>query len=53
MLLSAAVAEEFQRANPTTNVTVGVSSPGGGFKKFLAGEVGLVSPSRSIKMSGL
>lgn len=32
--ISEAVAEEFQRANSTINVTVGVSGTGGGFKKF-------------------
>lgn len=51
--ISEAVAEEFQRANPTTSVTVGVSGTGGGFKKFLAGEVDIVNASRPIKSSEL
>ena len=51
--ISEAVAEEFQRVNSTTNVTVGVSGTGGGFKKFLAGEVDIVNASRPIKMSEL
>ncbi len=51
--ISEAVAEEFQRANSTINVTVGVSGTGGGFKKFLAGEVDIVNASRPIKSSEL
>ncbi|MEY4701597.1 MAG: phosphate transport system substrate-binding protein [Pseudomonadota bacterium] len=51
--ISEAVAEEFQRANSTTSVTVGVSGTGGGFKKFLAGEVDIVNASRPIKSSEL
>ncbi len=51
--ISEAVAEEFQRVNTSTNVTVGVSGTGGGFKKFLAGEVDVVNASRPIKASEL
>jgi phosphate transport system substrate-binding protein len=51
--ISEAVAEEFQRVNSSTNVTVGVSGTGGGFKKFLAGEVDIVNASRPIKASEL
>jgi phosphate transport system substrate-binding protein len=51
--ISEAVAEEFQRANPASQVTVGVSGTGGGFKKFLAGEVDVVNASRPIKASEL
>ncbi len=51
--ISEAVAEEFQRANSASNVTVGVSGTGGGFKKFLAGEVDIVNASRPIKASEL
>jgi phosphate transport system substrate-binding protein len=51
--ISEAVAEEFQRANSTVNVTVGVSGTGGGFKKFLGGEVDIVDASRPIKASEL
>lgn len=43
-----AVAEEFARANADARVTVGVSGTGGGFKKFCAGEIDIVSASRVI-----
>jgi phosphate transport system substrate-binding protein len=49
--ISEAVAEEFQRANKGIGVTVGVSGTGGGFKKFVAGEVDIVDASRPIKAS--
>ena len=49
--ISEAVAEEFQRANKGVGVTVGVSGTGGGFKKFVAGEVDIVDASRPIKAS--
>jgi phosphate transport system substrate-binding protein len=51
--ISEAVAEEFQRANSGIGVTVGVSGTGGGFKKFIAGEVDIVNASRPIKASEL
>ena len=51
--ISEAVAEEFQHANPGAGVTVGVSGTGGGFKKFLAGELDIVNASRPIKASEL
>ena len=47
--ISEAVAEEFQRAHKGIGVTVGVSGTGGGFKKFVAGEVDIVDASRPIK----
>lgn len=47
--ISEAVAEEFQLANKGIGITVGVSGTGGGFKKFLAGEVDIVDASRPIK----
>jgi phosphate transport system substrate-binding protein len=47
--ISEAVAEEFQRSHKGTGVTVGVSGTGGGFKKFIAGEVDIVDASRPIK----
>ena len=43
------MAEEFQIANPGTQVTVGVSGSGGGFKKFCAGETDISNASRPIK----
>lgn len=51
--ISEAVAEEFQLANHGVGVTVGVSGTGGGFKKFLAGEIDIVDASRPIKASEL
>ncbi|MEO1392863.1 MAG: PstS family phosphate ABC transporter substrate-binding protein [Cyanobacteria bacterium J06634_5] len=47
--ISEAMAEEFQIANPGTQVTVGVSGSGGGFKKFCAGETDISNASRPIK----
>jgi phosphate transport system substrate-binding protein len=49
--ISEAVAEEFQKANPGSQVSVGVSGTGGGFKKFCAGEVDIANASRPIKDS--
>jgi phosphate transport system substrate-binding protein len=43
-----AVAEEFQKANPGTKVTVGISGTGGGFKKFCRGETDVSNASRPI-----
>ncbi|MEM6655474.1 MAG: PstS family phosphate ABC transporter substrate-binding protein [Planctomycetota bacterium] len=47
--LSEAVAEEFSKANPSVNVTVGFSGTGGGMKKFAAGEIDIADASRSMK----
>ena len=46
-----AVAEEFQRANPGTRVTVGSSGTGGGFEKFCRDEIDISDASRPIKTS--
>lgn len=43
-----AVAEEFQKANRGTKVTVGISGTGGGFKKFCRGELDISDASRPI-----
>ena len=48
--ISEAVAEEFLAVQPRVRVTVGVSGTGGGFKKFLAGEIDIIDASRPIKM---
>ena len=48
--ISEAVAEEFLAVQPRVRVTVGVSGTGGGFKKFLAGEIDISDASRPIKM---
>ena len=48
--ISEAVAEEFLAVQPRVRVTVGVSGTGGGFKKFLAGEIDINDASRPMKM---
>lgn len=47
--IAEAVVEEFRAKNPELNVTIGISGTGGGFKKFLAGEIEVVNASRPIK----
>ena len=47
--ISEAMAEEFMADNRGTQVTVGVSGTGGGFKKFCAGEIDVTGASRPIK----
>ncbi|MDY6981588.1 MAG: PstS family phosphate ABC transporter substrate-binding protein [Pseudomonadota bacterium] len=50
--ISEAVAEEFPaNVAPRVRVTVGVSGTGGGFKKFLAGEIDINDASRPISES--
>jgi phosphate transport system substrate-binding protein len=49
--ITEAVAEEFQKLNRRIRVTVGISGTGGGFKKFIAGEIDINDASRSIKQS--
>jgi phosphate transport system substrate-binding protein len=47
-LISAAVAEEFNEAQPTVKAVVSESGTGGGFKKFAAGELDICDASRPI-----
>jgi phosphate transport system substrate-binding protein len=47
--ITEAVAEEFQKANAGSKVTVGISGTGGGFKKFCGGETDISDASRPIK----
>ncbi|MDR2212796.1 MAG: PstS family phosphate ABC transporter substrate-binding protein [Pseudomonadales bacterium] len=47
--ISEAMAEEFLAVAPGVRVTVGVSGTGGGFKKFLAGEIDINDASRPIQ----
>lgn len=47
-VLSEAAAEEFQKVDASTPVTVGTSGTGGGFKKFCAGEIDINDASRPI-----
>src|SRR5688572_22370047 len=46
--IAEAVAEEFQKAKKGTQVTVGTSGTGGGFKKFVRGEIDISNASRPI-----
>ena len=46
--VTAAVAEEFQKANPGVKVTVAEAGTGGGFKKFCTGETDMNDASRPI-----
>jgi len=49
--ITEAMAEEFQKANKGTKVTVGISGTGGGFKKFCRGDTDASGASRPIKKS--
>ncbi len=51
--LTEAVAEEFRNEDPDIRVTVGVSGTGGGFKKFLRGEIDISNASRPISANEL
>lgn len=47
--ISEAIAEEFRTAAPDIRVTVGSSGTGGGFSKFMAGEIDINDASRPVK----
>ena len=47
--ISEAMAEEFKRANPKVDVSVGISGTGGGFQKFCRGETDISDASRPIR----
>jgi phosphate transport system substrate-binding protein len=47
--ISEAVAEEFKRANPQVDISVGISGTGGGFQKFCRGETDISDASRPIR----
>jgi phosphate transport system substrate-binding protein len=49
--ISEAVAEEFQKADQSARVTVGISGTGGGFQKFCRGEIDIADASRPISAS--
>jgi phosphate transport system substrate-binding protein len=49
--ITEAIAEEFQQEYPKIRVNIGVSGTGGGFKKFIAGEIDINDASRPIKSS--
>jgi phosphate transport system substrate-binding protein len=46
--ITEAVAEEFQKEKAGVKVTVGISGTGGGFKKFVRGEIDVADASRPI-----
>jgi phosphate transport system substrate-binding protein len=46
-----AAAEAFQRGNPGSRITVGVSGTGGGFERFCKGETDMSNASRPIRYS--
>ncbi len=47
--ISEAMAEEFKRAHPRVDVSVGISGTGGGFQKFCRGETDISDASRPIR----
>ncbi|MDA1015497.1 MAG: PstS family phosphate ABC transporter substrate-binding protein [Planctomycetota bacterium] len=47
--ISQAVAEEFEKLHPEVRVVVGRSGTGGGFKKFVLGEIDINNASRPIE----
>tara|TARA_Y100000590_G_scaffold235782_1_gene265541 strand:+ start:5373 stop:6320 length:948 start_codon:yes stop_codon:yes gene_type:complete len=47
-LVSEAVAEEFKKLHPKSNILVGISGTGGGFKRFTIGEIDILDASRAI-----
>ena len=47
--ITEAVAEEFLKVHPGVQVNVGISGTGGGFKRFVAGELDISDASRAIK----
>jgi phosphate transport system substrate-binding protein len=49
----AAIAEEFWRKNRDVRLPMGVSGTGGGVKKFIAGEIDIVTASRPLKQEEL
>ena len=51
--LTEAVAEEFREINPDIKIMAGVSGTGGGFKKFLRGEIDIANASRPISKGEL
>lgn len=49
--ITEAITEEFTKINPDVNIPIGVSGTGGGFKKFVIGEIDINDASRPIKDS--
>ncbi len=49
--ISQAVAEEFRKDRPDVQIPVGISGTGGGFKRFVTGEIDIADASRPIRDS--
>lgn len=49
--LTEAIAEEYQKRHKDVKITIGISGTGGGFKKFLRGEIDINNASREISES--
>ncbi len=49
--ISQAVAEEFRKERPDVQIPVGISGTGGGFKRFVNGEIDIADASRPMKES--
>jgi phosphate transport system substrate-binding protein len=49
--ITEAIAEDFRQPQPRVRVAIGVSGTGGGFKKFVKGEIDINNASRKIKDS--
>ncbi|OGO30185.1 MAG: phosphate ABC transporter substrate-binding protein [Chloroflexi bacterium RBG_16_56_11] len=49
--ITEAVAEEFRKVHPRMRINVGISGTGGGFKRFVVGEIQISDASRPIKDS--
>lgn len=49
--ISEALAQSFASKNPGTRVVVGISSSGGGFKRFCIGDTDIINASRPIKQA--
>jgi phosphate transport system substrate-binding protein len=49
--ISEAAAEEFREVHPKVRVNVGASGTGGGFKRFVVGELDILDASRPIKQA--
>lgn len=47
--ITEAIAEEFRIDHPDVRVTIGVSGTGGGFSKFIRGEIDINNSSRPVK----
>lgn len=50
-LITEAMAKAFKQSHAGVNISVGSSGTGGGFKKFMAGEIDINNASRAIKPS--